>query len=45
MGHYQLDADTYAHDWQVDYLKVDFCGPVNLKYNIAPPFFQNGAEI
>ena len=26
-GHYQIDADTYAHDWQVDYLKVDFCGP------------------
>ena len=28
-GHYQIDADTYAHDWQVDYLKVDFCGPTN----------------
>eukprot|EP01043_Picozoa_sp_COSAG02_P002482 COSAG02_NODE_57_length_43668_cov_118.217196_19_plen_612_part_00 len=34
MGHYKLDAETYAHDWQVDYLKVDFCGatpgPTNL---------------
>jgi alpha-galactosidase len=34
MGHYTIDADTYAHDWQIDYLKVDFCGstagPTNL---------------
>eukprot|EP01043_Picozoa_sp_COSAG02_P005629 COSAG02_NODE_153_length_33128_cov_10.471253_24_plen_530_part_00 len=28
-GYYQIDADTYAHDWQVDYLKVDFCGPTS----------------
>jgi alpha-galactosidase len=28
-SHYQIDADTYALDWQVDYLKVDFCGPTN----------------
>jgi hypothetical protein len=27
MGHYEIDADTYANDWQVDYLKVDYCGP------------------
>ena len=26
-GHYQVDADTFAHDWRADYLKVDFCGP------------------
>lgn len=25
-GHYQLDAQTFAIDWQIDYLKVDFCG-------------------
>ena len=34
MGHYKIDAETYAHDWQVDYLKVDYCGytagPTNL---------------
>jgi hypothetical protein len=29
MGHYEVDADTYANDWQVDYLKVDFCGPTS----------------
>ena len=27
LGHYSLDAATFAHEWQVDYLKVDFCGP------------------
>eukprot|EP00038_Savillea_parva_P008429 m.176929 g.176929 ORF g.176929 m.176929 type:complete len:581 (+) comp14252_c0_seq1:36-1778(+) len=26
MGHYEIDAQTYA-EWEVDYLKVDFCGP------------------
>jgi alpha-galactosidase len=26
LGHYQLDAKTFALDWQIDYLKVDFCG-------------------
>ena len=26
LGHYELDAKTFAHDWQIDYLKVDFCG-------------------
>ena len=31
MGHYEVDADTYANDWQVDYLKVDFCGPTSGK--------------
>ena len=25
--HYVADANTFAHDWQVDYLKVDYCGP------------------
>ena len=25
-GHYELDAQTFAHDYQADYLKVDFCG-------------------
>jgi alpha-galactosidase len=24
MGHYTLDAQVFAHDWQADYLKVDF---------------------
>ena len=27
LSHYELDAETFAHDWTVDYLKVDFCGP------------------
>ena len=27
IGHYEIDTETYAHDWQVDYLKVDYCGP------------------
>jgi hypothetical protein len=27
LGHYELDAQTFAHDFHVDYLKVDFCGP------------------
>jgi hypothetical protein len=26
-GHYKADAETFAHDWRVDYLKVDYCGP------------------
>ena len=26
-GHYAADAATFAHDWQIDYLKVDYCGP------------------
>mmetsp|Transcript_10621 Transcript_10621/g.34070 ORF Transcript_10621/g.34070 Transcript_10621/m.34070 type:complete len:467 (+) Transcript_10621:3-1403(+) len=26
LGHYEADAVTFAHEWQVDYLKVDFCG-------------------
>eukprot|EP00041_Stephanoeca_diplocostata_P035881 m.1281395 g.1281395 ORF g.1281395 m.1281395 type:complete len:359 (-) comp24771_c0_seq2:6553-7629(-) len=25
-GYYDIDAETFAHDWQVDYLKVDYCG-------------------
>lgn len=25
-GHYTLDAETFAQDWQADYLKVDYCG-------------------
>lgn len=25
-GHYTQDAETFAHDWQVDFLKVDYCG-------------------
>ena len=24
--HYERDAQTFAHDWQIDYLKVDYCG-------------------
>ena len=24
LGHYKQDALTFAHDWQADYLKVDF---------------------
>eukprot|EP00040_Diaphanoeca_grandis_P029462 m.172584 g.172584 ORF g.172584 m.172584 type:complete len:478 (+) comp31695_c1_seq1:172-1605(+) len=24
--HYDIDADTFANDWQADYLKVDYCG-------------------
>ena len=26
LGHYEQDAATFAHEWQVDYLKFDFCG-------------------
>jgi len=26
LGHYTQDAETFALDWQVDYLKFDFCG-------------------
>merc|ERR1719201_1193885 len=26
-GFEQIDADTYAHDWQVDQVKDDGCGP------------------
>ena len=26
LGHYEQDAETFAHDWAIDYLKVDFCG-------------------
>ena len=26
LHHYEADAETFAHDWQVDYLKFDFCG-------------------
>ena len=26
-GHYAADADTFANDWHIDYLKVDYCGP------------------
>eukprot|EP01052_Picozoa_sp_SAG31_P037261 SAG31_NODE_4786_length_2956_cov_5.119006_1_plen_481_part_00 len=26
LNHYKLDAETFR-DWEVDYLKVDFCGP------------------
>lgn len=26
LGRYELDANTFALDWQIDYLKVDFCG-------------------
>jgi hypothetical protein len=26
LGHYERDAQTFALDWQIDYLKVDFCG-------------------
>ena len=26
LHHYGLDAQTFAHEWQVDYLKFDFCG-------------------
>ena len=26
LHHYDLDAATFAHEWQVDYLKFDFCG-------------------
>jgi alpha-galactosidase len=26
LNHYSVDAETFAHDWQVDYLKFDFCG-------------------
>lgn len=25
-GHYELDAKTFAMDWDADYLKVDYCG-------------------
>ena len=35
MGHYKIDAETYAHDWQVDYLKVDFCGPTPGPTNLS----------
>ena len=34
LGHYETDAMMFAHDFQIDYLKVDFCGPtsgLNLK--------------
>ena len=26
LGHYEADAHTWAVDWQIDYLKIDFCG-------------------
>lgn len=26
LRHYGADAQTFAHEWQIDYLKVDFCG-------------------
>ena len=26
LHHYDADAATFAHDWQIDYLKIDFCG-------------------
>ena len=26
-GHYTADAETFANDWEIDYLKVDYCGP------------------
>ena len=26
LGYYTTDANTFAKDWQIDYLKVDFCG-------------------
>ena len=29
LGHYEADAKQFAHDWQIDYLKVDFCGARN----------------
>eukprot|EP01048_Picozoa_sp_COSAG05_P018018 COSAG05_NODE_2563_length_2894_cov_2.316995_3_plen_284_part_00 len=25
-GHYAVDAQTFAHDFEADYLKVDYCG-------------------
>lgn len=28
-NHYDVDAETFAHDFQADYLKVDFCGAWN----------------
>ena len=28
-GHYEQDARQFAHEWAIDYLKVDFCGPYN----------------
>jgi hypothetical protein len=27
--HYTVDAKTFADDWQIDYLKVDYCGAWN----------------
>jgi alpha-galactosidase len=35
LGHYDLDAHTFAHEWQADYLKVDFCGPAGFAPNCA----------
>lgn len=32
MGHYELDAQTYAHDWQIDYLKVPPCRMQHLRH-------------
>ena len=26
LGYYTTDANTFANEWQIDYLKVDFCG-------------------
>ena len=34
LHHYEADAATFAHEWQVDYLKFDFCG-VQMPH--APP--------
>lgn len=34
MGHYVTDAATFAHEWQVDYLKFDFCG---VEMPVSPP--------
>ena len=36
LGHYEQDAQQFALEWQVDYLKVDFCGWRNGSHGFAP---------
>jgi len=44
LGHYKADAAMFAHEWQVDYLKVDFCTLVRKKMNHVPTDPCQGAR-
>ena len=51
LGHYELDAATFAHDFNADYLKVDFCGPTSglnptpFNQSCAPGALTMGGDI